>query len=84
MKKIPQQRDIKYHPKVKRLERCEMDQLAHVLSLVSAHRASLCSVEERRDSRDVEMGHNRSQAMTSSKKRAEVEFQITGLLQAGL
>lgn len=60
MKKIPQQRDIKYHPKVRRLERCEMDQLAHVLSLVSVHRASLCSVEERRDSRDVEMGHNRS------------------------
>lgn len=69
MKKIPQQRDIKYHPKVKRLERCEMDQLAHVLSLVSAHRASLCSVEERRDSRDVEMGRNRSQGSDKLKEK---------------
>lgn len=46
-----------------------MDQLAHVLSLVSAHRASLCSVEERRDSRVVEMGHNRSQGSDKLKEK---------------
>lgn len=48
-----------------------MDQLAHVLSLVSVHRASLCSVEERRDSKDVEMGHNRSRGQGYAAQRKE-------------
>lgn len=66
MKKFHSKDTLNTNPRA----RGKMDQLAHVLSLVSAHRASLCSVKERRDSRDVEMRHNRSRGSDKLNKKS--------------